>query len=146
MSGIQAGTYHVLINAYSAYSGASLIANYTSQQTAVFSNTTDVNIPDNNPAGASSSIAVNRTGTAGNIAVSYNIIHTYRGDLRVQLIAPNGNITTLREPSGGGTNNLSESITTNQGNTSASGTWQLKVVDIYNQDTGYINSWQIEFL
>jgi endonuclease I len=146
MSGIQAGTYHILINAYSAYSGASLIANYTSQQTAVFSNTTDVNIPDNNPTGASSSISVNRTGTAGNIEISYNIVHTYRGDLRVQLIAPNGNITTLREPSGGGTDNLNESVTSNQAALPASGTWQLKVVDIYNQDTGYINSWQIEFL
>ncbi len=143
---IQSGTYYVMVNAYSTYSGVSLEANFASSQQTVFSNGNNINIPDNNPTGASSSINVNSTGQAGNITISYDIIHTYRGDLRVQLIAPNGSITTLRNPSGGGTNNLNETINTNQGSLSASGIWQLKVVDIYNQDTGYINSWQIEFL
>ncbi len=143
---IQAGTYHVMINAYANYSGTSLVASFTTSQQTVFSNGNNINIPDNNPTGASSSISVNSTGNAGNMAISYAIIHTYRGDLRVQLIAPNGTITTLRNPSGGGTNNLNETISVNQGSISASGTWQLKVVDTYSQDTGYINSWQIEFL
>lgn len=111
-----------------------------------YENCTINNIPDNNPSGASSAISVNLAGQAGNMAISYNIIHTYRGDLRVQLIAPDGSITTLRNPSGGSTNNLNETINSNQGSRNAAGTWQLKVVDIYNQDTGYINSWQIEFL
>ena len=146
ISSIQAGTYHVLINAYSAYNGASLVANYTSNQQSIFTSNVNVNIPDNNPAGASSSITSTVNGTAGNMKISYNIVHTYRGDLRVQLIDPNGAVTTLREPSGGGTNNLDEKITINKGNVNADGTWQLKVVDIYSQDTGYINSWQIEFL
>lgn len=146
INSIQAGTYHVMINAYNNYSGASLMANFATEQQLIYNNNSPVNIPDNDPNGASSSITVNLNGTAGNMAISYDIIHTYRGDLRVQLIDPNGTITTLREPSGGGTNNLSETININKGNVAASGTWQLKVVDIYNQDTGYINSWQIEFL
>ena len=146
INSIQAGTYHVMINAYESYSGVSLVANFASSQQSVFSNGSNINIPDNNPTGASSSISVNRSGQAGNMTISYNIVHTYRGDLRVQLIAPNGHITTLRDPSGGGTNNLNETINTNQGSRSASGTWQLKVVDTFNQDTGYINSWQLEFL
>ncbi|MCX7552566.1 endonuclease [Marinicella sp. S1101] len=146
ISNIQAGTYHVMVRAYASYSGVNLVANYSSTQQTVFSNGSNVNIPDNNPAGATSSINATLSGQAGNMAISYNIVHTYRGDLRVQLIAPNGTITTLRNPSGGSTNNLNETINTNQGSISANGTWRLKVVDIYNQDTGYINSWQIEFL
>ncbi len=146
ISSIQAGTYHVMINAYASYSGASLVANYATTQQLIYTNNSNYNIPDNNPSGASSPISVNLTGNAESMKISYNIVHTYRGDLRVQLIAPDGTVTTLRNPSGGGTNNLDESKTTNQGSQSASGTWLLKVVDIYNQDTGYINSWQIEFL
>ncbi len=146
INNIQAGTYHVMVAAYASYSGVSLVANYATSQQTVFSNGTNINIPDNNPSGASSAISVSLAGQAGNVAISYNIIHTYRGDLRVQLIAPDGSITTLRNPSGGSTNNLNETINTNQGSRNAAGTWQLKVVDIYNQDTGYINSWQIEFL
>lgn len=146
MNSIQAGTYHVLINAYSTFSAASLVANFSASQQLIFSNDSNYNIPDNNPTGINSPLAVTYTGLAGNVEISYNIIHTYRGDLRVQLIDPNGTITTLRNPSGGSTNNLDESITINLGNVSSNGQWQLKVVDIYSQDTGYINSWQIEFL
>ncbi len=146
INNIQAGTYHVMINAYSSFGGTSLVANFSTSQPAIFTSNVNVDIPDNNPTGASSSIFSTRSGFAGNVTISYNIIHTYRGDLRVQLINPSGGVTTLREPSGGGTNNLDQTITINQGSTSSSGTWQLKVIDIYNQDTGYINSWQIEFL
>ncbi len=146
INNIQSGTYHVMLNAYASFSGASLVANYATTQAAVFSNSNNVSIPDNNSTGASSAINVNRSGQAANVKITYDIIHTYRGDLRVQLINPNGNVTTLRNPSGGSTNNLNESITSNQGAVPATGTWQLKVTDIYSQDTGYINAWQIEFL
>lgn len=146
ISVVQAGTYHVMINAYSAYSDVSLVASFATSQQTIFINNANINIPDNNPNGATSSINASLSGQAGNVAISYNIVHTYRGDLRVQLISPNGSVTTLRDPSGGGTDNLNETINSNQGSQNATGTWQLKVVDIYNQDTGYINSWQIEFL
>ncbi len=143
---IQSGTYHVMINAYASYSGASLVANYATSQQLVYTNNSNFNIPDNNTTGASSPINVSLSGAAGEVRISYNIIHTYRGDLRVQLIAPDGTVTTLRNPSGGSTNNLDITTTSNQGSRSANGIWQLKVVDIYSQDTGYINSWQLEFL
>lgn len=146
INNIQAGTYHVLVHAYDTFSGASLLAQYNQSQPLVYTNNSNVNIPDNNPSGATSSITVGLNGTAGNLRVSYNIVHTYRGDLRVELLAPNGQVTTLRNPSGGGADNLDESVTTNQGNAPAAGTWQLRVTDVYSQDTGYINSWQIEFL
>ncbi|WP_223787968.1 endonuclease [Marinicella meishanensis] len=146
INNIQAGTYHVLIHAYEDFSGASLLAQYTDSAPLVYTNNSNVNIPDNNPVGATSSITVGLTGAAGDMRISYNIVHTYRGDLRVELVAPNGQVTTLRNPSGGSTNNLDEVVTTDQGTAPAGGTWQLRVTDVYSQDTGYINSWQIEFL
>ena len=151
ISTAQAGTYYVMINAYAAFSGASLTGSYTAgsgggTQQSVFSSTTNVSIPDNNPTGATSSISVNRTGNAGTVKITYNIIHTYRGDLTVKLIAPNGNTATLRNPSGGSANNINESKTIDASSSNATGTWKLKVIDGAAQDTGYINSWSIEFL
>jgi serine protease len=146
----QAGTYYVMINAYSTFSGASLTGSYTASgggtQQSLFSNTTNVNIPDNNSTGATSSISVNRTGASNSVKITYNIVHTYIGDLKVQLIDPTGAVSTLRSNTGGSANNINESKTVNKGSTSATGTWKLKVIDSAGADIGYINSWSIEFL
>jgi subtilisin family serine protease len=151
ISTAQAGTYYVMVRAYSTFSGVSLTGSYTADTgggggQSVFSSTSNVNIPDNNTSGATSNISVNRTGQAGNVKITYSIVHTYIGDLKVDLIAPNGTTATLRSNSGGSANNISESVDVNAGTTSASGTWGLKVTDSAGQDTGYIDSWSIEFL
>ncbi len=149
ISNAQTGTYYVMINAYSTFSGASLTGSFTAgggSQQAVFTSETNVNIPDNNPTGATSNISVNRTGNAGNVKITYSIIHTYQGDLTVNLIAPNGGTATLRSPSGGGTNNINESKTIDASSSDANGTWGLQVIDGAGADTGYIDSWSIEFL
>ena len=127
-------------------SGVSLVANFATSQHTIFTNNANINIAENNPTGATSSINASLSGQAGNMAISYNIVHTYHGDLSVQLIAPIGSVTTLRDPSGGGTDNLNVTINSNQGSQNVTGIWQLKVVDIYCQNSGYINSWQTEFL
>ena len=151
ISTAQAGTYYVMVNAYSTFSGASLTGSYTAgggggSQQAVFTSTTNVNIPDNNSAGATSNISVVRTGVSNNVKITYDIVHTYIGDLKVQLIDPTGTVTTLRSNTGGSANNINESKTVNKGSTAANGTWGLKVIDSAGADTGYINSWSIEFL
>jgi subtilisin-like proprotein convertase family protein len=135
-----------MLNAYAAFSGVSLTGSYnvSSGQT-FFENTSNVNIPDNNTTGASSSITSTASGSAGSITVSYEIVHTYIGDLTVYLIDSNNVQTTLRAKSGGSADNISESITVNKGTTPASGTWKLKVVDSAGQDVGYIDSWSIQF-
>ena len=135
-----------MINGYSAFSGVSLVGSYSaSSGQTYFENTSNVNIPDNNSTGASSSINSTASGSAGSITVSYDIVHTYRGDLTVYLIDSNNVQTTLRAASGGGTDNINESKTVNKGSTPASGTWKLKVVDGAGQDTGYIDAWSIQF-
>jgi len=144
----QAGTYFVMIRAYATFNGVSLTGSYSasSGQGSFFENTSNVNIPDNNPAGATSNVSVSRTGDSGSIKITYSIVHTYRGDLKVEIIAPNGASAVLREPSGGGADNINETNTINAGTTPASGTWGLKVTDNAGADTGFIDSWSIEFL
>ncbi len=151
ISNVQGGTYHVLVRGYSAYTGLSLTGSYTEPSTGggqtFFQNTSNVNIPDNNATGITSSINVNRTGTAGSIEVSFAIVHTWRGDLEVDLIAPNGATATLhsRTNSNDSADNLSKTTTVNAASVNAAGEWRLRVKDRANQDTGYIDSWSIEF-
>lgn len=148
----QAGTYHVLVRAYSSYSGASLVGAYTEPNGGgggqdFFQNTNNVSIPDNNSTGITSSINVNRSGNAGSIEVKFEIVHTWRGDLEVELIAPNGGTATLHERtnSNDSTDNLSKTVAVNASSVDAAGEWKLRVRDRANQDTGYIDSWSIEF-
>jgi serine protease len=147
----QTGTYHVMIRAFSTYSGVSLTGSFTAASGgggggSVFTNNSNVNIPDNNPAGATSNINVTRTGASGNIRISYDIIHTYIGDLKVEIFTPTGETAVLRNNTGGSANNISESKDLNAGTIEASGTWKLKVTDSAGADTGFIDSWTIEFL
>jgi len=146
---IQTGTYHVMLVAYQAFSGVRLVGSFTSDggpQISLFSNANNVTIPDNNSTGATSDISVNRTGAAGNLEIIYDIVHTYRGDLTVKLVDPNGNESTLRSASGGSTDNLNETISIDKGTTQSDGNWGLKVVDGAGADVGYIDYWSIEFL
>ena len=149
ISTAQVGTYYVMIVAYSAYGNLTLTGSYTSgggTTIDVFSSAANVDIPDNNTAGATSNISVIRSGTSGSMKITYSIVHTYQGDLTVQLIDPTGSVITLRSPSGGGINNINESKAIDKGLTTANGTWGLKVIDGAGADTGYIDSWEIEFL
>ncbi|MEV3913999.1 M4 family metallopeptidase [Streptomyces canus] len=112
-----------------------------------FESTTDVSIPDNGAAVNSPITVAGRTGNApSNLAVSVDIVHTYIGDLRVQLIAPDGTAYTLKAyGTGGSTDNLNTTYTVNASSEVANGTWQLRVQDNAAQDTGYINGWKLTF-
>ncbi|MFF7181046.1 S8 family serine peptidase [Streptomyces sp. NPDC008121] len=113
----------------------------------VFTNAANVNIPDTNTP-ITSSLAV--TGISGNaptaLKVAVDIKHTYRGDLRIELVAPNGGTTQLKTPSSG--DSAADVITTftvNGSGAAAGGTWKLRVTDVYSGDTGYIDSWSLTF-
>ncbi|MER5934072.1 M28 family metallopeptidase [Streptomyces sp. NPDC002054] len=112
-----------------------------------FENTADVNIPDSPAAAVSSPITV--SGVAGNAPattkVDVNIVHTYRGDLVVDLVAPDGTVYNLHNRSGGSADNLVQTYTVNASSEVANGVWNLRVKDAAAQDIGYINSWKITF-
>ena len=98
-------------------------------------------IPDNDPAGATSTIAVPDAGTLSDLKVAVNITHTFRGDLTVKL-THDGTTQTLIAGSGGSADDLKQTFTVS-GFTSLAGDWTLGVVDGAAQDTGTLNSWSI---
>lgn len=113
----------------------------------VFENTTAVNIPD---AGAAVTSAVTVSGVAGNapsaLKVDVNISHTWRGDLVIDLVAPDGTAYRLKNSSSGDSaDNVVATYTVNASSEVANGVWKLKVQDVARQDTGKINSIKLTF-
>ncbi|MGW0931775.1 S8 family peptidase [Streptomyces sp. NPDC002644] len=111
-----------------------------------FSNATDYTIRDNTT--VESPITV--SGVTGNapstLQVPVNIVHTYIGDLQVQLIAPDGTAYTLKAyGTGSSTDNINTTYTVNASSEVANGTWKLRVSDNAAGDTGYVNSWGLTF-
>ncbi|MET8758809.1 S8 family serine peptidase [Lentzea sp. NPDC004782] len=111
-----------------------------------FENTTRVDIPDN-AAAVTSPITV--SGVTGNapatLKVAVDIVHTYRGDLVVDLIAPDGSVYSLSNRSGGSADNIQQTFTVDASSEVANGVWKLRVQDVAAADTGYINSWKLTF-
>ncbi|MFD0726514.1 S8 family peptidase [Lysobacter brunescens] len=110
-----------------------------------YSNGTDYTINDN--ATVSSPIAVSgRTGNGqASTPVAVNIIHTYRGDLVVDLVAPDGSVYNLLNRSGGSADNVNQTFNVNLSGEALNGTWNLRVRDAASLDTGRIDSWSITF-
>jgi subtilisin-like proprotein convertase family protein len=111
---------------------------------------TDVpkSIPDNNATGVRSSIPVTQTGlTITKVLVNVGITHTFRGDLVIQVVAPNGQVATLSNRAGGSADNFTATnldITSSfTAGSAASGTWQLFVRDLAAADVGTINSFSL---
>ncbi|MEU0131466.1 M28 family metallopeptidase [Streptomyces sp. NPDC006289] len=113
----------------------------------VFSNATDVSVPDNGAAVTSSVPVTGRTGNApSTLKVGVDIKHTYRGDLVVDLLAPDGTAYRLKNSSSSDSaDNVIATYTVNASSETANGTWKLQVRDVAAQDTGYIDSWQLTF-
>jgi carboxypeptidase T len=112
-----------------------------------FENATDVQIPD---AGSAVTSSITVTGKDGNapagLKVTVDIKHTYRGDLVVDLVAPDGSAYRLKPASSGdAADNVNETYTVNAAGELANGTWQLKVQDIYSADVGFVDLWRLTF-
>lgn len=111
-----------------------------------FENTTGYAINDNTTVEA----PVTVTGIAGNapaaLSVPVNISHTYIGDLKIDLVAPDGSVYGLKAyGSGGSSDNVVTTYTVNASSEVANGTWKLRVSDNARADTGRINTWALQF-
>jgi len=102
------------------------------------------NIPDNNATGVNSVNSVAGASDTLKVTVDVNITHTFRGDLVIQVIAPNGQTATLSNRAGSSADNfiatgldISASFTTTA---NPSGQWRLFVRDLAAIDVGTINS------
>jgi subtilisin-like proprotein convertase family protein len=80
---------------------------------------------------------------AGNSTVEVHIVHAYRGDLVVSLIAPDGTDYLLANRQGAGADNIDQTYTLNLSNETRTGTWRLRVHDAAAQDIGFVNSWTL---
>lgn len=113
----------------------------------VFENTTAVAIPDR---GAAVTSSVNVTGVTGkapsDLQVGVNITHTWRGDLVLDLVAPDGTAYRLKNSSStDSADNVIATYTVNASSETANGTWKLKAQDVASGDTGRINSFKLTF-
>ncbi|TXI51350.1 MAG: hypothetical protein E6Q50_01335 [Lysobacter sp.] len=145
-----AGTYYVRLKAYSTFSGVSLVGNYTTGGgggggTQTYTNTTDYTINDNST--VESPITVSgRTGNAPtNASVTVAIVHTYQGDLKVDLVAPDGSLYNIHNRTGGSADNINKTVTLNLSTEALNGTWKLRVADMAGGDVGRIDSWSVTF-
>jgi Zn-dependent metalloprotease len=108
-------------------------------------NGTDVSIPDAGAA-VTSTITISGCGRAPSTSskIAVNIVHTYRGDLVIDLIAPDGSSFRLKNSSGiDSADNVNTTYTANLSGEAADGDWKLQVRDVYRVDTGYINTWTL---
>jgi subtilisin family serine protease len=111
---------------------------------AAATNGTDAAINDN--ATVNSPIAISGcagTGSTGS-TVAVSIVHTYIGDLVVDLVAPDGSVYNLHNREGGSTDNLNQTYTLNLTTETANGTWNLRVRDAASIDTGRIDTWTLD--
>ncbi|MEU6529556.1 S8 family serine peptidase [Streptomyces sp. NPDC046928] len=111
-----------------------------------FENTTDHAIADN----ATVESPVTVSGVSGNapsaLAVEVHIVHTYIGDLQIQLVAPDGSAYPLKSyGTGGSADNIDTTYTVNASSEAANGTWKLRVSDNARLDTGRIDAWALQF-
>ena len=150
------GTYHIMINGYSAFSDTSLTGSFIDGDDPTdptdptdpptgdsYTNNTDVAIVDNST--VESVINVTGTGDSGSITVDVNIKHTYIGDMLVELISPSGSTVVLHDYTGASSDNIIQSYTVDAVGLEQNGQWILRVTDSVYLDSGFIDSWTINF-
>ena len=91
----------------------------------------------------SDTITVSDSGTVASVSVAVNITHTYIGDLKIDLIAPDGTTRTLHNRSGGSADDIDQTYAPSFGSIPISGAWKLQINDNYNADPGTLNSWTL---
>lgn len=106
-------------------------------------------IPDDGTP-VSSTIEVNDNGKITELRIQLDIRHTYIGDLRVDLLAPDGTAVVLHNNAGGSANNLVRTYTVQDTpalrpllDRPIRGTWKLRVKDTARLDVGEISRWRI---
>ncbi|MFJ4898787.1 M4 family metallopeptidase [Streptomyces sp. NPDC088727] len=145
--GTTSAEYKAVADAWAGINVGSRPGGGTDPGGTVFENTTATAIPDHGSAVTSSVNVTGRTGNApSTLKVGVDITHTYRGDLVLDLVAPDGTAYRLKNSSSSDSaDNVKTTYTVNASSEVANGTWKLKVQDVYSGDTGKINSFRLTF-
>jgi len=113
----------------------------------------NIAIPDADSAGITDGVEVMTTGIVSGIEVEVDIDHSYRGDLRVSLVPPDGAMIALHNREGGSAHDLKALYTPAnspalatwlQTRAPAIGIWALQVVDLASWDVGQLNRWRLK--
>ncbi|HMP90980.1 MAG TPA: S8 family serine peptidase [Kiritimatiellia bacterium] len=100
----------------------------------------NVSIPDNNQSGITQTFMVTNAMRVEHAVVTVDIQHTWRGDLRIQLVSPANTTSVLamvRNDNGNNFEYWSFMTVRNWGESSA-GEWKLFIADLLDQDTGQL--------
>jgi subtilisin family serine protease len=108
-----------------------------------FTNGTNVAINDHRT--STSTIPVSGIGSVTTFSVDVDIVHTWIGDLTVDVVAPNGTSFRVWNRTGGSADDIHQTFNLNGNGLNANGTWTLRVTDHATYDTGYIDSWSLVF-
>lgn len=115
-----------------------------------FANSERLAIPDNDPAGVSSTINVSDVGAVKDLTVDLDIEHTYRGDLIVELHKDNVTVTLFngsKLPNGWDDNvNLTSEVVDGFLGVKLAGAWTLTVRDTAGADIGHLVRWNLNIL
>jgi serine protease len=134
-----------IVNARAAVDAAGNTGGGGGGTTQTYANETDIAIRDNTTINSPITVSGRSGNAPSNASVSVDILHTYRGDLLVQLIAPDGTAYTISNRAGGSADNLIGTYTINLSSEALNGTWNLRVNDNANADTGTLRRWTITF-
>ena len=110
-----------------------------------FQNLTDYTISDNTTTDSPITVSSQAGNAPSTLSVAVNIVHTYQGDLKVDLVAPDGSLYNIHNRTGAGTDNIIKTVTIDASSEVANGVWKLRVNDNAAGDVGYINSWSMQF-
>jgi len=102
----------------------------------------DVPIPDADPSGARATVTVLRPAASTSVRAQVGLRHTWRGDLVVTIVAPDGTRHRLSDREGGGDDDFEWSGTVELAG-SVVGAWTLEVVDLARQDRGVIERFNV---
>jgi subtilisin-like proprotein convertase family protein len=110
-----------------------------------------LSIPDSSPQGVVSEIVLTGPGPVTEITVSVDISHTYRGDLMITLISPEGFSALLQAVD---RREFRDDVVRTYSSASSpalqaltgvggEGAWRLHVADRLQRDTGTLNTWSL---
>jgi subtilisin-like proprotein convertase family protein/subtilisin family serine protease len=109
-----------------------------------------LDIPDNDPTGVSGVLNVARPGRVANVTVGVDIAHSYIGDLRVVLTAPDRTAVVLHDRGGARTRDLIKTFDarttramTDLAGIPVQGDWRLEVSDHAPIDLGQLRHWTL---
>jgi len=108
-----------------------------------FENRDPLDIPDDDPAGVTSTIEVPHGLDTGAVRLELDITHTYVGDLHIAL-SRGGDQVVVWDREGGATDDIRRGFPLDDWTgQDAAGTWTLHVSDNAGLDTGRLNRWAI---